>query len=278
MRVHALIGQNYYSITPNAYRDYCVAVLQRYGPGGAFKGGLPITSVELMNEAWGPNKSPTAYMTFIKPALLALQTYRKMGVKVVVMVASKGANHAVPWINSMYKALPKLNAYVDGFAVHPYWNGHSPSAPSKSLLRPFSFMDSVRAAMNCHGGNSKGIYVTEYGCSTFKGVQGVTIQQQKSYLSTFMSAVKSNSYGWRVVMFSIYELSSFDPSVYWNPQAAQALKEREANFGILDKFGKPKPAFSAYTKYRGIKNSPVRAPHSSMKGKKVYGACSKKRH
>jgi hypothetical protein len=273
MRVHALIGQNYYDVAPSAYASFCVEIIKRYGPGGSFAGSRTITTFELMNEPWFGNKNPKAYIKFIKPALKAIKKLRNPKVKVIVIVAGKGAKRGVSWIKGLYKALPKLNSYIAGFAVHPYWNGHSPFKASKSLLRPFTYMDSVRAAINCRKGKAKGLYVTEYGTSTFTHAQGVTLEQQKSYLNGFLSAVKSNKYGWKVQMFSIYDLKSFDPAIFWKPTAPLWLKQREANFGLLDMNGNPKPAYSVYQMYKNARSAPNRKPKSSMKGRKIYGSC-----
>jgi hypothetical protein len=284
MRVHALIGQNYYKgWSPAAYASFCVSIVKRYGPSGSLWNAHPelkryaVTTFELLNEPWYPNKDPRVYAAFVKPALAAIKKLRIPGVKVIVSVAGKGAVRGVSWIKGLYKSIRNLNTVAHGFAVHPYWNGKSPSAPSKSKERPFSYMDSIRAAVDCRGGKTKGLYVTEYGSSTFEGAQGVTREEQAAYLKSFLAAVKANKYGWNVKLFSIYDLKSFDPLDYWNPNAKESLKQREANFGLLDKDGNPKPAYFVYKSYAGIKNAPKRKPRSSMKGKAIYGSCVKRK-
>jgi len=277
-RVHALIGVNRPDgVSAAAYAAYAVQVVQRFGRGGSFWRENPgmneafaVTTVELMNEPYlGRGASASAYAKFITPALKAL---KGKGVQVIVGVRNYASVKGSKWFLTLYKVIPKLNTYIAGFAVHPYYNGHAPNEKKFTAKRPFSVLDSLRKMMNCNCAKNKGIYVTEYGGSTAPNAprkEGITEAAQAAHLKAFFKAVVANKYGWNVKMFLSYTLLDWPMDKGGNDPA-----NREAHFGIIRPDGAtPKPAYWAVKNYMRKINVPFRRAQKSSIGNKIVAAC-----
>jgi len=191
-----------------------------------------------------------------------------------VIVASRNyaSSKGSKWFLSLYKAIPKLNSYIAGFATHPYYNGHSPNEKKFNAKRPFSSLDSLRKMMNCKGAKNKGIYITEYGGSTAPNAprkEGISAAAQAAHLKSFFQAVVSNKYGWNVKMMLVYTL--FDYPV---DKGGADPAFREAHFGlILPDGNSPKPSYWVVKNYMRKINVKYRKAQKTSLGGKIIASC-----
>ncbi|WP_214630662.1 DUF7594 domain-containing protein [Paenibacillus agaridevorans] len=143
------------------------------------------------------------------------------------MVAS---DKAVSWIEEVFK-LGGLQ-YLDAVTLHPYYYPNAPEVLSESLEK---IRDLMRKYNN---GETKPIWLTEFGYPTFHSTNGVDEITQANYL----------------VRYHVVALSSGVEKLYWYDMVNDGLRKdyNEDNFGILrnaaDPLGAftPKPAYAAY--------------------------------
>jgi hypothetical protein len=246
-RIHALLGANDLG-DPGHYRDWVVEFVGRYGPGGEFWDENPeleasryaITSIELGNEPYFGEMSPTEYADTVRPTLEALAA---LGSPVKVILPSYIHGERTTWIDTLYEEIPNLNSLFYAFADHPYWYAHDPAEPGDN--GPFERLDTLRERMNHHDAGSKPIYITEYGESTAScGEECVTEAVQAEHLKAMLDAIVSRA-DWGVEMLSVFQLHD------WNTNSS----DREEQFGLLRENGAPKPSYSivqgAMQQYRG---------------------------
>jgi hypothetical protein len=234
-RLHALLGGNEIG-DPIEYRDWVVEFIRYYGPNGTFWEENPeldasryaITTVELGNEPYLEGISPAEYADSIGPALEAIDA---LELPIEVVVAANVYGDDTSWVDGLYERIPDLNSLVGGFALHPYWYGHPPDEPGPA--GPFERIETLREAINSHGGGSIPIQITEYGQSTAAcGEECVSEEDQAADLAAMIDAVSSNS-GWKVEMISIFQLID----------RGTDTGERELHFGLLREDGSPKPSY-----------------------------------
>jgi hypothetical protein len=234
-RLHALLGANEIG-DPIEYRDWVVEFLRYYGPNGTFWEEHPeldasryaITTVELGNEPYLEGISPAEYADAIRPALEAIDD---LELPVEVVVAAHAYGDDTSWVDGLYEVSPDLNSLVDAFALHPYWYGHPPDEPGPA--GPFERIETLREAMDSHGGESISIQITEYGQSTAAcGEECVSEEDQAADLAAMIDAVSSNP-DWKVEMLSVFQLID----------RGTDTGERELHFGLLREDGSPKPSY-----------------------------------
>jgi hypothetical protein len=246
-RIHALLGGNDLG-DPAHYQSWVLAFVARYGPGGSFwaehpeldAGRYAITSIELGNEPYFGEMSPTEYAATVRPLLESLASANP-GVKVILPSYIHGSR--TTWIDTLYAQIPNLNDLFYAFADHPYWYGHHPATEGDS--GPFDRLDMLRERMAHHGAGAKPIYITEYGESTAScGEECVTEAVQAEHLQAMLAAVTSRP-DWGVELLSLFQLHDW----------ATASTNREQQFGLLRHDGTPKPSYAiveaAVEAYRG---------------------------
>lgn len=234
-RLHALLGANELG-DPIEYRDWVVEFIRYYGPNGTFWEEHPeldasryaITTVELGNEPYLEGVSPADYADAIRPALEAID---ELELPVEVVVAAHVYGDDTSWVDGLYEHSPDLNSLVDAFALHPYWYGHPPDEPGPA--GSFERIETLREAIDSHGGESIPIQITEYGQSTAAcGEECVSEDEQAADLAAMIDAVTSNP-DWKVEMLSIFQLID----------RGTDTGERELQFGLLREDGSPKPSY-----------------------------------
>jgi hypothetical protein len=234
-RLHALLGANELG-DPIEYRDWVVEFIRYYGPNGTFWEEHPeldasryaITTVELGNEPYLEGVSPADYANAIRPALEAIDD---LDLPVEVVVAAQVYGDDTSWVDGLYEHIPDLNSLVDGFALHPYWYGHPPDEPGPA--GPLERIETLREAIDSHGGESIPIQITEYGQSTAAcGEECVSEEEQAADLAAMIDGVTSNP-DWKVEMLSIFQLID----------RGTDTEERELQFGLLREDGSPKPSY-----------------------------------
>jgi hypothetical protein len=236
-RIHALLGGNRLG-DPTHYREWVVAFIRRYGPGGSFWPAHPaldasryaITTVELGNEPYFGEMSAGEYADTVRPTLEAI---RELRLPVAVSIPAYVHGEDTSWIDTIYERIPDLNSLFDNFAFHPYWYGHDPAEPGNS--GPFERIETVRQTMDAHGAAAKPIYLTEYGESTaLCGGECVSESVQAQHLQAMLAAVAANV-DWKVGMLLVFQLCD----------RGTGSGDRELQFGLLREDGTAKPAYAA---------------------------------
>jgi hypothetical protein len=247
-RIHALLGGNELG-DANQYRDFVVAFIRRYGPGGSFWAEHPeldasryaITTFELGNEPYFGGMSASEYADTVRPTL---EEVHRLGLPAKLIVPSYIYGGDTHWIDTLYQRIPNLNELFYAFADHPYWYGHDP-AETGDGNSPFERIDTLRRKMSEHGAGDKPLFITEYGESTANcGEECVTESVQAEHIQRMIEAVVSHR-NWGVELLSLYQLHDWDT----------ASGSREEQFGLLREDGTPKAAYSvaeaAMQQYRG---------------------------
>jgi hypothetical protein len=246
-RIHALLGGNEIG-DPAHYRDWVVAFVQHWGPGGSYWDTHPeldesryaISTIELGNEPYFGDMTASEYADAVRPTLERIAEL-SLPVRVVLPSYIHGANTG--WIDTLYARIPNLNSLFYAFADHPYWYGHHPADDGNN--GPFERIETLRGRMNHHGAAEKPIYITEYGESTAGcGSECVDEATQAAHLTAMLDAVLSHP-EWDVEVLSIYQLRDRGTN----------SPDREQQFGLLREDGTPKPAHpllrEAMQQYRG---------------------------
>jgi hypothetical protein len=246
-RIHALLGGNDLG-DPTHYRDWVVAFIRHYGPGGSFWAEHPqldasrfaISSVELGNEPYFGEMSADEYAATVRPTLEAIKALR---VPVTVVLPAWIHGEDTKWIDTLYADIPNLNELYDAFAFHPYWYGQDPATFGDSS--PFGRIETLRETMNGDGAAEKPIHLTEYGESTaLCGSECVDEATQAEHLNDMIAAIVSHP-EWGVKMLSVFQLRD----------RGTESGDRELQFGLLREDGSEKLSYPivqrAMQVYRG---------------------------
>jgi hypothetical protein len=246
-RIHAQLGENELG-DPTHYREWVVAFIRRYGPGGSFWSTHPgldasryaIGTIELGNEPYFGGMTAAEYADTVRPTL---EQIHNLGLPVKVVLDSRIYGTDTAWMDTLYQRIPELNSLFYAFADHPYWYGHDPAEVSPA--GPFGRIDALRERMNELGADTKPIFITEYGESTANcGEECVSEDEQAEHLLAMIVAVATNPQ-WRVGMLSIYQLIDRGTN----------SSDRELQFGLLRENGTEKPSYpivqAAVQNYRG---------------------------
>jgi hypothetical protein len=246
-RLHALLGGNELG-DPNQYREFVIAFVRRYGPGGSFWAEHPeldasryaITTIELGNEPYFGEMSAPQYAATVRPVL---EEIKRLRLPVSVVLPSRVYGKDTSWIDTLYSLIPNLNELFYAFADHPYWYAHDPAQVSPA--GPFGRIETLRRRMNEHGANTKPIFITEYGESTANcGEECTSEAGQAEHLREMIEAIVARP-DWGVKMLSVFQLRDRGTS----------SGDRELQFGLLRQDGSQKPSYAivraAMQQYRG---------------------------
>jgi|GEM_PF-3489543 len=235
-RIHALLAGNELG-DPAHYRDWVVAFVRYYGPGGSFWAEHPeldasryaIDTIELGNEPYFGAMSPEEYSATVLPALEEIKRL-SLPVRVVLPVYVYG--HDDDWLEILAERIPDLPTLFDAFAFHPYWYGHHPATSGDES--PFGRIEYLRERMDELGFAAKPIYLTEYGESTAScGEECVGESEQAAHLAAMIDAVVAHP-EWKIPMLSIFQLLDRGTN----------STDRELQFGLLRQNGTPKPSYA----------------------------------
>lgn len=236
---------------PREDRDYAAyvrAVVERYGPGGAFWRGdgpeRPLRAVELWNEPWGyfffkPEPDPARYAALARAGARAVREAAD-GVDVLVpadLLEVRTDGRIVPWFSALLAADRSLADLVDGWTAHPYPSPRS--APPDARGDPrfgFDRVAEIRRLADA-AGVERPIWITELGWTTATGSEdGVTEQQQADFLDAALGRALG---AWR----------EFVPHVFvytWNRSTGDP-GDIEGNYGLRRADGSFKPAWRVVT-------------------------------
>jgi hypothetical protein len=234
---------------PSAYAAFVGAFVNRYGPRGSFwttnrsLAAYAMSTFEIWNEPYydngdNGNYNPAAYADLIKAA--GTSAHNADPAAKILLAGETGTGHRqgdhwVNWIDALYQALPDLNNYFDGVAVHPY--GSDLTGLSGTGDNQLRRVELIRSDFVSHGAADKPLWITEVGlptcaggstmCATDAG-QAAMLTQLRAYLQrTWKSYVKG------VFVYDLQDQGT-NPN---NP---------EDNYGLYDYAGTAKPALAVF--------------------------------
>jgi hypothetical protein len=240
---------------PTAYAAYVAAVVHRYGPHGTFWATHPdlstyaIQTFELWNEPYYDNGNngdydPASYARLVKAAAIA---GRQADPDARFLLAAENqAQHVgnawVWWVDALYQAVPDLNSYFDGVAVHPYGTDLTDlSFPTPGLAydgyEQIRRVEAIHDEFAAHGAANKPLWITEVGWPTCASgsVRCTTPAGQAADLTAVFNYARTT---WKTFVQALfvysYDDSHPDPS---NP---------ENDYGLAYNDGTPKPALAVF--------------------------------
>jgi hypothetical protein len=242
----ALLG---FPTDPTTFAAFAAHMAARYGPGGTFWAAHPKLDsryapewFELWNEPF-----TTAYSTGgVDPARYARLVF-------AAARAGRAANHRTSWLmaadldyetadgqthnwlDALYAAVPGLNRYVGGVAVHPYSYLPPNAGPSRGPLEDrFARIGAIEDVLRSHGAGKKPMWITELGWSTCSLRPSCTsVHDQAQWLADAFTLVRTRYAGFVRALF-VYHFRDFSP----------APDEREDHYGLTYVGGSHKPAWS----------------------------------
>lgn len=128
-----------------------------FGPGGELR--TPIRHIEFGNETgFAHHRTQRRGYEYGKRCRQAALTLRNANRRVKLLCQADDGNTGDGWIRDMYRAVPKLHRYVDGWVIHPYgdyWRRR--------------LDDNLRELRRVGSPRSKKIDITEWGIATANG-------------------------------------------------------------------------------------------------------------
>ena len=250
-------GASYNAIpsNPAAFAQYVAAVVGRYGTNGSFwvqnptLKGSAVGTWEMWNEPYlgsGDNGDydPGAYARLVKAAAIAgraVDPHAKFLMAAEMQSARDANGDWQWWVDALYQAVPDLNNYFDGVAMHDYGNDVStlnpmiPGQPYNNyghILR----IENLRQQFVDHGGQDKPFWLTEVGWSTCSDGNSscVTQAQQASNLQTLFNDIHNSWSSWVQAAFVYNYGDGGDPTTIQDA------------YGLTNLNGTPKPALTIF--------------------------------
>jgi hypothetical protein len=224
-----------------------------FGPGGSFwngrsDGALAVHQIEFGNETsggyqYGDDYAAGSYAAraelyarrFVQAHDAIGLTGRHVG---LLAQADDGGSASANWVNHMFRAVPNLGQYVDGWTVHPY----GPRVRWKPKL------DRLIAFTGNNGASARiPIDVTEYGISSDNGASlgdnygwspSATYAQAAASLRDTVAGMRADpTIGPRLRLFMIYAAHDLG--------TPRSSADRERYFGVLQANLADKGAYTA---------------------------------
>ncbi len=241
---------------PSAFAGYVAAVVGRYGPHGSFwsqhpsLAGYAIHTFELWNEPYYDNGNdgdydPARYANLVKAAATAgraVDASAKFLLGAENQVAQVGSNW-VWWIDALYQAVPNLNNYFDGIAVHPYGDDLT-SLTFPTPGQPYTGYEQIRRLESIHrefvnhGAGDKPLWLTEIGfptCTAGGSDRCTTLGGQASDLATIFNDART---AWKSYVQAVF--------VYGYQDNGPNSSDPENDYGLVYYNGVAKPALSVF--------------------------------
>ncbi len=238
---------------PTTFAQFVAAFVGRYGANGTFwtqnptLSGSAVQVYELYNEPYfnsGNDYNPAAYANLIKAASTAgkaVDPTAKFLIEADMQSAQNAATNWIWWVDALYAAVPNLNNYFDGIAMHDYGDDTTnlnpiiPNQPYPNFGHILRILD-LRQQFTNHGAANKPFWIMEAGWSTCTGgdTDCVTDAQQAANLSTMFGYINTS---WSSFVQAIFIYSFQDGS---NPtQIGDA-------YGLTTLAGTAKPALAVF--------------------------------
>jgi Beta-galactosidase len=241
----------------SSYGAFVTAVIDRYGPHGSFwaghsrlaGAGAAVRTIEIWNEPFfssGNNGiyDPARYARLVQAAGIAAHA-ADPSVSVLMAAEMESARNArgdwVWWVDALYQAVPGLNNYFDGVAMHDYGTNTSTLNPM-IYGQPYSNYDhmlrieNLRGQFVRHGAANKPFWITEAGWSTCTQpkVDCVTQDDQAANLSTLLTDIHTEWSTWVHAVFIYRYGDGSDPTSV------------QGGYGLTTLDGTPKPAMAVF--------------------------------
>jgi polysaccharide biosynthesis protein PslG len=241
---------------PSAFAEFVAAVVKRYGPHGSFWADHPnfpndaVRTFEIWNEPYYDNGNdgdynPGRYARLVKAAGAAGHAADSSA---DFLLAADNQSQLVSgtwvwWVDALYQAVPDLNRYFDGVAVHPYGtdltNVQYP-APGKAYdgYAQVRRLESIRQEFVNHSASDKPLWITEVGwptCTNGGSVRCTTPLGQARDIQTVFGRARST---WKSYVQAVFLYGYQDN----NPNTA----DPENDYGLVYHDGSPKPALSVF--------------------------------
>jgi polysaccharide biosynthesis protein PslG len=250
-------GPNWNAIPadPSDYATFVAAIVSRYGPHGSFWAARPtlgsyaIDTFEIWNEPYlsnGNNGSydPTRYANLVKAAAVA---GRAADPSARFLLAADNQAQLVGstwvwWVDALYQAVPDLNNYFGGVAVHPYGSDLTNlSFPTPGVA--YNGYDQVRRVESIHqefvnhGAGAKPLWLTEIGWPTCTSgsTRCTTEAGQAADLSTVFNYARTT---WNSYVEAVF--------VYGYQDNGSNSADPENDYGIVHYNGTPKAALDIF--------------------------------
>ncbi|MCV7257002.1 cellulase family glycosylhydrolase [Mycobacterium hackensackense] len=212
---------------PTAYATFASAVASRYG--------TKIGAYEVWNEPNGvvffAPVSAAKYTEVLKAAYTAIKAANP---DAIVLAGALGATGNIGGVSvSPQKFLEQMYAagaagYFDALSYHPYGTSLPFSAGADVNNAALQQIQTLYSIMVANGDGDLKIWGTEFGNATTPGI-GLTTAEQAQFLQDFVTA-------WNRLPFT-------GPSFVYTAQDIQTgALNAEANFGLFNSDGTPKPA------------------------------------
>jgi hypothetical protein len=240
---------------PSSFAAYVGAVVRRYGPHGSFwvqhpdLAGSAIRDFEIWNEPFFDNGDdgvygPGRYARLVKASAIAGHGANG-AVRILMAAEMQSARDANGdwqwWVDGLYQAVPDLNTYFDGVAMHDYGSDTTtlkPTIPGQPyqnyghMLR----IEDLRRQLVDHGAAGKPFWITEVGWSTCteQNIDCVSQEQQAANLATLFNDVRGRWRNWVQAVF-----------VYRFGDGADPATVQDA-YGLTTLSGGPKPALAVF--------------------------------
>jgi hypothetical protein len=239
---------------PRPFAAFVAALLHRYGVGGTFwkihprLKGSAITAVELLNEPYFSNGNagvydPGRYDRLVRATAIAT---RHVDPHVSLLLEADMATHESGgqftwWVDALYRAMPSLNRYFDGVAMHDYGNDAKHLAPIRAGQAYQNWdrtrrIEDVRTQFVRHHAANKPFWIMESGYSTchVHDVECVSEKAQAADLGTQLGYIQGRYRTWVQAVF-----------VYRYQDSNRGIGVFDA-YGLLRWNGKTKPAMSVF--------------------------------
>ncbi len=239
---------------PVAYARYVAAVVGRYGPTGTFWRQHPalersaITAFELWNEPYFDNGDggvydPGRYARMVKAAGIAGHAAAPSARFLLEAEMESHLNRVWTWwVDALYQAVPDLNRYFDGVAVHDFGRDTADLSPIVAG-KPYPNFDRIRRIEDlrrqflAHGAGSKPFWIMETGWSTCSEPGCVTPSEQAANLTALFGYVRTS---WRTWIQGVFVYRYQDGA---DPNTAQG------GYGLVRLDGKSKPALRVFRRF-----------------------------
>lgn len=240
---------------PNAFAGFVAQLMRRYGVGGTFWSAHPglkgsaVTAVELLNEPYfsngnAGNYDPARYARLVRATAIAA---RRVDPRVRLLLEADMATHQYAnnvfrwWVDSLYRAMPTLNHYFDGVAMHDYGSDVTHRTPIR-YGQPYANFDrtrrieDVRAQFVRHHAANKPFWIMESGFTTCRvhNIDCVSEAAQAADLRTLLGDIQGSYRRWVQAIF-----------VYRFQDDNRGTGFYDA-YGLMRVNGTPKPAMSVF--------------------------------
>jgi hypothetical protein len=233
IRVLLLAGFQFRVASPREVRNLATWA-RAFGPGGVLR-NRPVTHIEFGNETGfsyhRTHRRGAEYARRCKQASLVLRSSNR---RVKLLCQADDGNTGDGWIADMFKAVPRLDRYVDGWVMHPYGNTFG------RKLR--NYERQLRAA---GASRRTPIDITEFGLASADGRQldtnygfprNLTYDQASALLRRSVRQMR-RQLGSRMRMLVLYRARDGAP--------VGATRYREEYFGFVNHLGEPKGSYGA---------------------------------